>query len=88
MARGIVFQGRLIKIPGAYGYGEPADPVVVNPVALNVVALVGESQGGEPGKPMFFNLSGRDRALDYLRGGPLQVAARAAWAPSGDMPGT
>lgn len=87
MARGIVFQGRLIKIPGAYGYGEPADPVVVNPVALNVVALVGESLGGEPGKPMFFNLSGRDRALDYLRGGPLHTAARAAWAPSGDMPG-
>jgi hypothetical protein len=82
--RGIVFEGRKILIPGAYGYGEPLNPVEFNAVALNVVCLVGTSKGGEPHKPTYFGIGSQDSAHRMYRGGNLPVAARAAWNPSPD----
>ena len=82
--KGIVFEGRKILIPGAYGYGEPLNPVEFNAVALNVVCLVGTSKGGEPHKPMYFGIGSQDSAHRLYRGGNLPIAARAAWNPSPD----
>jgi hypothetical protein len=80
--RGIYFGGRTILIPGAYAQGDASDLVEITVGALNIVMLVGESEGGEPNTPLVFNAAGQDAALAVLRGGPLYEAARATWNPS------
>lgn len=85
--RGIYFGGRTILIPGAYAQGDASDLVEITVGALNIVMLVGESEGGEPNVPLTFNAAGQDAALSMLRGGPLFEAARATWNPSPSSPG-
>ena len=79
---GIYFGGRTIKIPGAYAVGDASDLIEVNVSALNVVMLIGSSQGGKPNTPLFFNSANQAKALSMLRGGPLYMAAQAAWGAS------
>lgn len=82
--KGITFAGRTIKIPGAYGFGDASEMVEINLGALNVLMIVGESEGGEPGKPLLFGVASQERALKQIRGGPLWLAMKAAWNPSPD----
>jgi hypothetical protein len=85
--KGITFAGRTILIPGAYGFGDASEMVEIRIGALNVVMLVGTSEGGEPNKPLYFSAGSKERALKVLRGGPLHAAARAAWTPSPESKG-
>ncbi len=85
--KGIYFGGRTILVPGAYAQGDASALVEIAVAALNVVMIVGTSQGGEPLKPLVFNAAGSDRAAAALRGGPLLEAMNAAWSPSPSTPG-
>lgn len=82
--KGIVFGGRTITVPGAYGFGDASDLVDISIGALNVVMIAGEAEGGQPNTPLIFGVGSQDRALKMIRGGNLAEAMHAAWNPSPD----
>jgi hypothetical protein len=82
---GIVFEGRTILKPGAYGYGQPVSTLQFNAIALNVVAVVGTGLGGPPQTPFYFGITSVQAGLQLARGGDIWVAASCAWNPSPNL---
>lgn len=81
------FNGEVIKIPGAYSAYDTSQMVTSDAYGnAKMLALVGESLGGEPGTVQFF--TDPVSAKKILKGGDLLKAVQKAWKPvSGTNPG-
>lgn len=78
MAR-VYFNGETLTIPGAYTSVDVSGMIKKDTDEAKIIALIGESDGGEPGTVHFFDdpLS----AKRVLKGGELLKACEKAWTP-------
>lgn len=74
------FNGEMISVPGAYSAIDTSEMNTSDSTnGAKIVALVGESKGGEPETVHFFN--DPISAKKVLKGGNLLKAAEKAWKP-------
>ena len=75
------FNGEILTIPGAYSAIDTSQMSTSDSSAASkVIALLGESTGGEPGAVQFFTEP--VSAKKVLKGGDLLKAAQKAWKPT------
>lgn len=80
MRKGIIFNNKRIIKPGAYGKVDASGQVGYTIGDQKVVALVGKSAGGEPGKVLYFD--DPESAKKVLKGGDLYQAVDLAFNPT------
>lgn len=77
---GVTFNGKTFVIPGMYStFDSSMTYSKLSDSSSKIIALVGESTGGEPNSVMFFN--DPSAAKKVLKGGDLLKAANKAWNP-------
>ena len=77
---GVTFNGKTFVIPGAYStFDSSMTYSKLSNSDSKIIALIGESLGGEPNTVMFFNEP--SAAKKVLKGGELLKAATKAWNP-------
>lgn len=79
MATSVYFNGENITIPGAYSAIDTSGMTVKSNTGASIIAILGESRGGEPGAVNF--LSDPVTAKKVLKGGYLLKACQKAWNP-------
>ena len=79
------FNGRRIVKPGAYSKVSTDGSTPVTLGSTKILAIIGESDRGEPQKVLWFNSPAE--AKRTLNGGALLTAANIAWSPSNELPG-
>lgn len=77
---GVTFNGKTFTIPGMYStFDSSMTYSKLSDSSSKIIALIGESTGGEPNTVMFFNEP--SAAKKVLKGGDLLKAANKAWNP-------
>ena len=80
MSQSVYFNGELITIPGAYSTTDTSLMAIKGDNAgAKIIALIGESEGGEPGVVQFFDEPVAARSV--LKSGDLLKACEKAWNP-------
>ena len=80
MAQSVYFNGELITIPGAYSTIDVSNmSIKQDGSGAKIIALLGESTGGEPATVQFFN--DPISAKKVLKSGELLKACEKAWNP-------
>jgi len=82
---GVYFNGKWIVHPGAYSMIDSSNMSSMSTESDKIVALIGTSTGGTPGKILWFN--DPTSAKKALKGGYLLKAAQKAWAPNSGSQG-
>lgn len=80
MASIFTFGGRATRRPTVRAIVDDTRMIPTGTGSTRIVALLGVSEGGEPGKPEFFNSS--IQAAARVRGGSLRTALPLVFAPS------
>lgn len=78
-SKGVYFNGKLVTIPNIYASVDSQMSVANPSSSAKIIAMVGESTGGEPGVVQFF--SNPTIAKKVLKGGTLLTAMNKAWSP-------
>src|SRR5690606_3440472 len=79
---GVNFNGKHIIHPGAHSRVLADELSSLSSSGVKRIAIIGKSQGGEPGKVVWFDNPSDAKA--YLKGGDLLTAGELAWSPSDD----
>lgn len=79
MSQSVYFNGETIIIPGAYSAIDTSQMSTKTNTGANIIALIGECAGGEPGAVQFF--SDTITAKKVLKSGELLKACEKAWNP-------
>lgn len=80
MASGFSFGGVSTLVPAVRAVIDDRSMIPTGSGSTRVVVLLGTAEGGEPGKPEFFNSS--DQARSRVRGGDIYKALQHVFAPS------
>lgn len=83
MSRFVSKNGVIKYSPGALSEIDVSSAIQVGVTASGIVALIGEADGGEPGK--VFTIDDPSLAKRLFRSGPLADATRIAFDPSADF---
>lgn len=78
-SKGVYFNGKLVTIPNIYASVDSQMSVANPSSSAKIIAMIGESTGGEPGVVQFF--SNPTIAKKVLKGGTLLTAMNKAWSP-------
>lgn len=79
MSKSVYFNGENITIPGAYSNIDTTAMTGKSGSQAKIIAIIGESDGGEPSAVQFFTSPSAARRV--LKGGELLKAMEKAWNP-------